>query len=50
MVGREVLTAMPVRGERIRVETTANYAHLAENSVAESAVQVFDSIAADLEV
>ena len=31
-----------------QVETTARYAHLAEDSVKESAVRVADSIAADL--
>ena len=31
-----------------RVETTARYAHLARDSVRESAVRVSDSIAADI--
>ncbi len=31
-----------------RVETTARYAHLARDSVRESAIRISDSIAADL--
>ena len=33
-----------------QMETTARYAHLAEDSVRDSAVRVSDSIAADLDV
>ena len=45
--------SLPMIGKRLghtQVETTARYAHLAEDSVRESAVRVSDSIAADLQV
>ena len=43
--------SLPMIGKLLghaRVETTARYAHLAEGSVRESAVPVFDRIAADI--
>ena len=43
--------SLPMIGKLLghtQVETTARYAHLAEDSVRESAVRVSDSIAADI--